>query len=466
MAEQASGRVPVRVAFKTLGCKVNRVESEDIAADLIGRGAVLVPEDEAALVVVNTCTVTGEADAKARKAVRHALNTAASPIVVVTGCLASLDKAALEALGSRVIVEADKERVADRVARALALEAAVSTGAQATGAQAAAVPAAGGEDAGARAVRTGEGFRTRALLKVEDGCDVFCAYCIVPHARGVPRSVPLAEAVAEARRLVASGVAEIVLTGINLGRYRDDATGGDLAALVEAIAATGVARLRLSSIEPPDLSERLLGVLAATPAACEHLHVPLQSGSDAVLCAMRRSYTIADYEERIAAARAALPGLAVTTDVMAGFPGETDVDAAVTLAACERIGFAKLHVFRYSERPGTPAAQMPGRVPPQLRAKRAGALRELGERLRRDFVATRIGRPAEVLVERIEPATALAADPHRKPAELAGAHAPTVRGTTRDYVRVAFSADDGFAVGDVVSLASLDAETVAAARRS
>jgi len=403
MAEDA--RLPV--AFRTLGCKVNRVESEDIAAELIGRGAVVTSEDEAAVIVVNTCTVTGEADSKARKAVRQSLKAARHPVVVVTGCLAAVDPESLAALDPRVVVEPDKERVAEKVADALGLD----------------------EEPHAHAVRAGEGFRTRAMLKVEDGCDVFCAYCIVPHARGNPRSVPLAGAVAQARALADAGVREVVLTGINLGRYRDG--DADLAALVESVAGAGIERIRLSSIEPPDLTDSLLATLANTPAACAHLHVPLQSGSDAVLQAMRRTYSVAEYEQRIAAARAALPGVAVTTDVMAGFPGETDAHAAETLAACERIGFAKLHVFRYSERPGTPAAAMV-QVPPEVRAARASALRTTGDRLRERYIAGRLGTAAEVLVE-------TAAD-------------GIATGTTPEYLRVEFAAPAGVGVGDTVQV--------------
>ncbi len=407
----------VPVAVRTLGCKVNRVESEDIAADLLGRGARLAPEDEAAVVIVNTCTVTGEADAKARKAVRQALRASRGPVVVVTGCLAAVDRAALEALDERVVVEPAKELVASRVAELLGLA----------------------DEPHAHAVRAGEGFRTRAMLKVEDGCDNFCSYCIVPHARGVPRGVPLADVVAEAEALVAAGTGEIVLTGINLGRYRDeavpdtDAPAGvaDLATLVRAVAATGIARLRLSSIEPPDLTSRLLGTLAETPAVCPHLHVPLQSGSDAVLRAMNRSYTAEQFAGWIADARTALPGLAVTTDVLAGFPGETDQHAAETLAFVERIGFSKLHVFRYSERPGTPAATMSGAVPPEVRAERAAKLRELGERMRAAYVAARQGGEAAVLVERVEDGVAT--------------------GTTEDYLRVELPAA-GRATGDVVGV--------------
>lgn len=406
---------PLPVAFRTLGCKVNRVESEDIAADLLGRGASLVGEDEAAVVIVNTCTVTGEADAKARKAVRQALKAASSPLVVVTGCLAAIDADSLRTLDGRVVVEADKAAVPGRVAGLLGLA----------------------DEPHGHAIRAGEGFRTRAMLKVEDGCDNFCTYCIVPHARGVPRSVPLTEAVATASELVAAGAREIVLTGINVGRYRDDETGADLAELITAVASTGIDRLRLSSIEPPDLTERLLAAMAAAPAFCAHLHVPLQSGSDAVLSAMGRGYTAGEYSERIEAARAALPGLAVTTDVMTGFPGETDADADQTRALCERVGFAKLHVFRYSARPGTPAAEMPEQVPPQVRVARADSLRAVGERLRAEYLAARRGDVADVLVERVERGRA--------------------EGTTRDYVRVRFESA-GAEPGDLVPVKLADAE--------
>ncbi len=396
------------VAFRTLGCKVNRAESEDIAADLLGRGVRVTDADHAAVVVINTCTVTAEADAKARKAVRQALKAAGGPIVVVTGCLAALDADALRALGSRVVVEADKNVVADRVAEALELA---------------------DRSAAASPVRVGEGFRTRVMVKIEDGCDAFCTYCIVPHARGLPRAVPLDTVVGEVERLVAAGVKEVVLTGINLGRYRDGVAG--LAAVVEAVAATGVRRLRLSSIEPMDLDDHLLGVLAATPAFCAHLHVPLQSGSDAVLSAMGRAYTLAEYAERVSAARAALPGLALTTDVIAGFPGETDRDAARTEQACEELAFAKLHVFRYSARTGTSAAGMP-QVDPSLRQRRAEGLRNLDHRLRERFLTAHAGSTAEVLVERV-------ADGYAE-------------GTTRDYIRVGLACQSACAPGDLVGV--------------
>ena len=420
MSEQHTlAAADVAVAFRTLGCKVNRVESDSIAAELLGRGARVVGEDEAAVVVINTCTVTAEADAKARKAVRQALRATRAPVVVVTGCLAAVDAPALSALGERVVVESDKERVALRVAGLLGLDVDPQSHVKAR-------------------ARAGEGFRTRAMLKIEDGCDNFCTYCIVPRARGVPRAVTLARALAEAEGLAQAGTREIVLTGINIGRYRDLATGADLADLIGAVARTGIERLRLSSIEPPDLTKRLLAVLASTPAVCEHIHVPLQSGSDAVLSAMGRAYTTAEFAERIAAARGAIPGLAVTTDLIAGFPGETDDQHAETVAFVERMDFAKLHVFRYSVRPGTLAASM-SQVAPEVRSLRAAELRALGDQASERHVASRSGEMAEVLVERVAGSVA--------------------SGTTRDYLKVAFPATPETKVGDVVRVAVSPAGT-------
>jgi threonylcarbamoyladenosine tRNA methylthiotransferase MtaB len=396
------------VAVRTLGCKVNRAESESIAAELLGRGVRIAAEDEAAVIVINTCTVTGEADAKGRKAVRRALGAAKRPVVVVTGCLAALDRGALAELGERVVVEADKARVAGAVARALDLNPDCSVRATAPVAQ-----------------RVGDAFRTRVALKIQDGCDAFCSYCIVPHARGVPSSTSLTEVAAQARSLAAAGVREIVLTGVNVGRYADPAGGARLPDVLRAVTATGVARVRLSSIEPLDLTPELLAAMAASPAFCAHLHVPLQSGSDAVLSAMGRGYTTAQYAARIEAARKALPGAVFTTDVIAGFPGESASQAAETLAFCETVGFSKLHVFRYSLREGTPAATRADHISPADKTARAAALRELSARLEHNQALLRMGTHADVLVERV-----FLAPQGRRIAE----------GTTREYDRVRFPA--------------------------
>ncbi|MDO9557161.1 MAG: MiaB/RimO family radical SAM methylthiotransferase [Coriobacteriia bacterium] len=395
------------VAMRTLGCKVNRVEAEKVTAQLLGSGVRVVGERDASVVIVTTCTVTAEADHKARKAVRHALNLPQAPIVVVSGCLAAIDPDGLAALGERVVVEADTDAVAARVAALLG----TSVGDRLTG------------------PRVGDAFRTRAVVKVEDGCDAFCAYCIVPYARGVPRSVPLAEVVAEVSSLVDAGVAEIVLTGINIGRYTD--SGADLPGLIEAVAATGVRRLRVSSIEPGDVSERFLAVAARVPSFCAHIHVPLQAGCDRTLSAMGRTYDTAAYASVLTRIRDAFPGAAITTDVLTGFPGESDVDFDRTLTFVRACGFSRLHVFRYSPRTGTPAAVMAEKVPVAVKSERARRLRALDADLRARFAEAHVGSDAEVLVERL-------------------GDDGMAEGTTREYLRVIMQGR-GLAEGDVVT---------------
>jgi threonylcarbamoyladenosine tRNA methylthiotransferase MtaB len=225
----------------------------------------------------------------------------------------------------------------------------------------------------------------------------------------------------------------VVLTGINLGRYRDAGSGAGLPEVVSAVAATGIRRIRLSSIEPGDLTPDLLAVLASTPAVCEHLHVPLQSGSDRVLEAMGRPYTVAEYGERIERARAALPGLALTTDVITGFPGESDAEAAEALATIGEFGFSRLHVFRFSPRDGTVAAGMAGRLGPAVIAERARELRALDARARAAFAAARIGTTVEVLVERVT---------------REGGGTMIASGTTREYLTLTCAAG-GRSAGDI-----------------
>jgi threonylcarbamoyladenosine tRNA methylthiotransferase MtaB len=395
------------VAIRTLGCKVNRTESEALAEALLGGDCLVVEEAAGAdLVVVNTCTVTGEADAKARKEVRRALAACAGP-VVVTGCLASLDAEGLRALGERVIVEADRSALAARVRTALGI---------------AAERAAGGS-------REGDVFRTRVMLKVQDGCDHRCSYCIVPDARGNPRSVPADRLIDRVRELSSRGTREIVLTGINIGRYSDGI--GNLSHLIGALAETGVARLRLSSIEPLDLDEEMAGALARAGAhVAPHLHVPLQSGCDRTLIEMRRGYTTAEFAAVLARLRAAIPGLAVTTDVIVGFPGETDEDFAESCAFVESCGFTRLHVFRYSRRAGTPAAGRSDQIEPAVIAARAAGMRALSDRLYRSWLERRNGTAASVLVERVTDDGAF--------------------GTTEDGLHVS-AAGAGLAPGDIVA---------------
>jgi threonylcarbamoyladenosine tRNA methylthiotransferase MtaB len=447
VTEPTKEATPRRRTFssRTLGCKVNQVEGEQVVRELLDVGLDRVDEGLADVVIVHTCAVTGEADAKARKAVRRALSLSSRPIVVVTGCMAAVDPSALRALGERVVVEPDVRRVALAARRSARFD---DIGTAANGHPLGSAdmwaPADATSSAQAAGARLGTGFHTRVMVKVQDGCDAFCTYCIVPLARGVPRSVPLEQVLAECSELVSAGAREIVLTGINVGRYED---GRDrLAELLAGVARTGIERIRLSSIEPGELRDETLAALSSIPAVCEHLHVPLQSGSDAVLQAMGRSYTTAEYAERIAAVRAALPDVAISTDVIAGFPGETEEQAEETLDFCRRAGFARLHVFRYSRRKGTRAAARPDQIPASEGARRAAALRTLDAEMRSTHALSAIGQVREVLIERMR----LAGSERPARGEDGGARDPRAEarasvgvaesvfgeGVTRDYLRV------------------------------
>jgi len=388
-----SAEVVPGIAIVTLGCKVNQVEAAAIAGEIVAAGLPIVAREGAAIIVIVTCTVTGEADRKARKAVHQALALPLAPRVVLTGCMVSVAGAPVPAFSERVIIEPDKTRVAACVARL-----ALGSGCDERHAKATSHTPDPGAVPGAGANVPSVCCRTRVQVKVEDGCDAFCAYCIVPYARGLPRSIPSERVIDEVQTLVGMGVAEVVLTGINIGRYQS--AGLDLAGLIASVAATGVKRIRLSSIEPGHVDARLLETAARTPAFCHHLHIPLQSGSDSVLARMGRPYTVARYREVVDGVRSALPGVSIGADVIAGFPGETAAEWAETLAFVEAVGFSRLHVFRYSIRQGTRAARMPGAVPSKVRGARAAELRKLGARLAMRDALERIGSVVEVLVER------------------------------------------------------------------
>jgi len=364
----------VRVYIRTYGCKVNQVESEELAARLVAEGHELVRDEELAqLYVINGCTVTGEADTKVRKGVRHAASLSQVEQVVVTGCAAVMHADELAALGEKVVVAASSSKLNLATDLTATLPSALS-------------------------------FHTRAPVKVQDGCENFCSYCIVPYARGACRSMPMAGLVGHVEALAADGTQEIVLTGINIGRYCDPETGADLPTLIRALYEQGgVHRIRLSSIEPPDVTKALCNLLAEG-ILCEHLHIPLQSGSDAVLKAMGRRYTAAGYAAALVRVRAAAPQTAISTDVIVGYPTETDADFEATYDLCKALAFSKIHVFRFSPRTGTPAAALPP-LDPHLVAARAARLRELSSELAVSYAQAQMGRMLEWVVERVDPVT-------------------------------------------------------------
>ena len=350
-----------------LGCKVSHVDAHEVRERLVADGHVEA-SDATDVAVISTCCVTAEAVHKSRKAVRRAARRAAR--VYVTGCAANLD-GAFEGMPENVkVVRLPSERTAAYVAG----------------------------DVGAVGC-TGErpGFdRIRAFVRIQDGCSFSCTYCVIPAVRGGSRSRPARAVLEEITRRVEQGHSEVVLTGINLGCYRDRREGYDLPALVRAAGSIpGLARLRLSSVEPNHVTPALVAAMRETPTVAPHLHVPLQSGDDGVLRAMGRRYTAATYLRRVALAE----GFNLTTDVIVGFPGEDERAFARTLDVVERAGIAKVHVFPYSPRPGTrTAADDP--VPSEVKRERSARLRERSLRACLARWSEKIGRDDVVLVDR------------------------------------------------------------------
>ena len=372
----------VRIA--TLGCKVNQADSDALAAELGRRGYRIAGSGErAAVCVINTCTVTHVADSKARKLIRRLARDNPGAAVIVTGCYAERAAAELARIPgvARVVPNRDKGNLARIIEEA---------------ASPSETEASGWASTGPRCARPGS---VRAFLKVQDGCDHRCSYCIVPDVRGPLRSRPMGEVLSEIRALAAAGAREVVICGIRLGAYGENTHGRGLARLLRATRDTLVARLRLSSVEPWDVGEELIAEIAEHALLCPHLHLPLQSGDDGVLRAMGRPYTLADYRALVERLRRAVSDIAITTDIMAGFPGESERAFANTCLAIEEMGFARAHVFRYSRRPGTRAADMPDQVPERVKAERAARLSELARESARRFAARLIGRTVPVLFE-------------------------------------------------------------------
>lgn len=379
------------VALATLGCKTNQFESAALEQMLREAGYTPVPFEKGAdLVVVNTCTVTAATDSQSRNLVRRARRLRPDCRVVVTGCYAQVDPAALQAIpGVSLVLGNEEKQDFLRLLQAGHSDGTALVSANRQALTTTALPVAAFTE------------RSRAFVQIQTGCDAFCAYCIIPYARGRSRSVAAAAVLAQVAQLVATGYPEIVLTGIHIGQY-----GADLAPqlsllqlLQQIVAETGVQRLRLGSLEPTEISPELLDWVAQSEIICPHFHIPLQAGDDAVLKRMNRHYSAAQFSALVDQIHRRLPQAAIGLDVIAGFPGETEAQFANTLALIEGMPISHLHVFPFSRRPGTPAATMSGQIAAEVIKARAGALRALGEVKQQAFARRFVGQILEVVVE-------------------------------------------------------------------
>jgi len=365
------------IALQTLGCKLNQAETESLARQFLEAGYQVVAPDQAAdIYLLNTCTVTHIADRKCRNLLRLAHRRNPEALIVATGCY--VERAAAEVGGIEgvrlVVGNKDKERLAEIVQ----------------------AKTNGHESCGSEDVLRGSTFRTRALVKIQEGCSQPCSFCVVPRVRGRERSRSQDDVIAEVKTRAAEGYKEVVLTGTRIGSYEHD---GGLQELVKRmLRESEVQRLRLSSLEPRDLTPEFLS-LWEDSRLCPHIHLPLQSGSDAVLQRMGRAYSTADYERAAAMAREAIPDLSLTTDLMVGFPGESEEEFSESYRFCERMGFAAMHVFPYSARPGTKAARMADKVGDHEKKRRCQLMLALAHRNTCSFRERFAGRSVNVLWE-------------------------------------------------------------------
>lgn len=379
-----------KVAFHNLGCKVNAYETEAMIRQMLERGYELVPfEEKADIYVVNTCTVTAIADRKSRQMLHRAKKRNPDALVVAVGCYVQADgeRAQADPAVDLIVGNDQKSRLADLIeSRSSAIL----------------------EIGASREYETlslGEtSSHTRVFLKIQDGCNQFCSYCLIPYVRGRVRSRQPDEVIAEAERMAAAGYREIVLTGIHVSSYGVDFGSGNpgehLTELICRLAEIpGIARIRLSSLEPRIITEDFAQMLADTGKVCPHFHLSLQSGCNATLRRMNRKYTAEEYEERCQILRRVFDHPAITTDVIVGFPGETEEEFRETEAFLERIGFFEMHVFKYSPRKGTRAAQMSDPVPESVKAARSARLIAMSEWHSEEFRRWHQAHPREVLLE-------------------------------------------------------------------
>ncbi len=380
-------------AVTTLGCKVNQLESAAIATALEEAGITLVSDsEEAGIIIINTCAVTAAASRQSRQKLRRLLRTSPQADVYITGCHAEeahAELATLPELAGRHFSLYGNDRKDLLMAQAIAGTHTSDVGHVSSAREITRLPLA----LFAR--------RTRAFLRIQDGCNAFCSYCIVPSTRGRSRSLPADEVVAQARLFAESGHLEVVLTGIHLGLYGIELSPPDsLVRLVDRLTAElPQLRFRISSLEPMEISDALLELIGERDNLMPHLHIPLQSGCDRILRAMNRRYTTRQFREVVESACQRIPDLAVGIDILAGFPGESSAEFDESCTFLDRLPFSYLHVFPYSRRPGTPAAALPGQIEKSEKERRAKLLRELSVRRKEAFYHSQIGSVRPVIFE-------------------------------------------------------------------
>ena len=388
----------MKVYFLTLGCRVNQYETDAARRLFLDNGHENVDSpEEADVCIVNTCSVTGEADRKSSQMLRRMAKNNPDAVIVAMGCASELKNGEVPA--DIVIGTRDKNTVVTRVEEFFA-----HRGKELTHSASHVRPEVSKSDEyhDFGTVLSPEG--TRAFIKVEDGCNNFCTYCVIPYARGRVVSRSEESCLKEAEFLVSSGFKEIIVSGIHLCSYGKD-QGKDILSLLELLkkidSIEGLQRLRLGSLEPKSMTPEFISGLKELKHLCPHFHLSLQSGSDTVLKRMNRKYTTAEYEDRVKALRAEFPDMSLTTDIITGFPGETEEEFAETIEYAKKLGFAKIHVFPYSEREGTKAADMP-QMDMSIRKARAKRLIEVSDELASEFASSMTGKETEILIEKIE----------------------------------------------------------------
>lgn len=378
------------VAFYTLGCKVNQYETEAMAELFLKRGYTVSSFDEPCDVyVINTCTVTGMSDRKSRQIIRRAKKHNPHAVVAVAGCYAqTAPEDVLKIDGVSIVIGTNERSQIVDLAEA----------------------AADSPICAVKNIMDTHEFeeldistyseRTRAYIKIQEGCNQFCTYCIIPYARGPIRSRAPEKVISEALRLVQNGFSELILTGIHVASYGVDLGNITLGKLLLKInGIEGLERIRLSSIEPMTLNEEFIREVSACDKLCRHFHLSLQSGCDETLKRMNRKYTTAEYKKIVDGLRREYPDVAVTTDIMVGFPGETEEEFEKTVDFVKEIGFADAHIFQYSPRRGTPAAKRSDQIPPEIKEKRSKIIAEITEKSRDEFIGSFLGKTVDVLFE-------------------------------------------------------------------